>query len=88
MGNILELFGVKEKTKFDYFENLCYFIRFYHINPLTEEFEIIPVYDKDKIVKLKIKKFAMDLDIFNRLMEERNNYVKRENEQAKKGARK
>ena len=88
MANILELFGVKEKQKFDFFENLCYFIKFYHIDPLPREYEIIPVYDKDKIVKLKIKQFAMDMDVFNRLMEERNNYVKIENEQVKKGARK
>ncbi len=89
MSNILELFGVKrEKPKFDIFKNIFFFIQEFHINPLPEEYEIIPVYCGDKIVKLNIKKLAMDMDVFNRLMEERNEFHERQNKEYEKASRK
>ena len=85
--DVLQNLGIKKEQKSDFVQSLFYFIREFKINPLSEEYEITPVYRRDKIVKYKLKKLAMDLTLFNKLLEEANKYYKREAAEMKKSRR-
>jgi len=86
MSNILELFGIQEKPKADndFYRTIFYFMKEMGVYPLSEEFEVIPIYDNEKIVKLKVKKQAMDLEIFHKLISSMYEHYKHEEAEMKK----
>ncbi len=87
MSDILQKLGIKKEQKADFAQTLFYFIREFKINPLPEEYEITPIYRGDKIIKYKLKKLAMDLPLFNALMEKANEHYKKEEAEMKKARR-
>ncbi len=87
MADILQNLGIKKESKGDFAQTLFYFIREFKINPLPEEYEITPIYRGEKIIKYKMKKLAMDLPLFNKLLEETNKHYKREAAEMKKSRR-
>ena len=65
-------------------QSLFYFLRECHINPLDEEYLI---YDKENKLVFKMIKRGITPSLFNKLMEERYEHYKKENEIYKKGFR-
>ncbi len=87
MADILQNLGIKKEQKPDFDKTLFYFIKEFNINPLSEEYEITPIYRENKIIKYKLKKLAMDLPLFNKLIKQMNEHYKREAAEMKKARR-
>lgn len=86
--DLLQKLGVNKKQPLDFFRNLFYFMREVHYYPLSEEYEVVPVYRDGKVVKYTVKKLAMSMDIFNKLMEKMSEHYENEAREIKKMRRK
>lgn len=84
MSDGLSQLGISRQPKADFGKSLFYFIKELGINPLPEEYEAVPVYRDGKIVKYKIKKLAMPLNLFNKLLNEMNQHAEREKRELNK----
>jgi len=71
----LRQLGINKREKADIPQALFDFLQECHISPFPEEYEVIPIYDEnDKIIKFKVKKFGMPIDLLQMLLEKVRKY--------------
>lgn len=81
--------GIKLKKEPKLSETLCIFIKEFGINPLSEEYEVVPVYGEgDRIIKCNVTKKAMDNDVFFTLVQRLTELKKAEEQMLNKARRK
>lgn len=76
-------FGIGEKNKGSYGQNLFYFFKEFGVNPFDEEYQVKIDWTKwfwkfKKIKSIKVVKLGMSLALFNELFEQMNEHYKRE----------
>ena len=85
--NATALMGFKNKKDFDFLQSVFIFMKELGVNPLPEEYEVTPTYAlaSNRIVKLIVKKKAMDIQMFSGLLNEIKKHYEKESKAMKKG---
>ena len=86
--NQLQFIEDMKKKKGDFPSTLFAFFKEFHINPLPEEYEVVPVYDGDKIIKLNVKKQAMDISTFGMLIKQLEKHYEEQEKEMERAKRK
>lgn len=81
--NPLRQLGIEKKERPNFIRNLFYFMREIKVNPLDENYEIEPIYEKvfwkfKRLKGVKVKKKGLSIPMFNSLLKELGHHNERE----------